>query len=179
MFVTKACPLTRFLREDAPTPMEDEASRWAFEQLNLAFQVALILQIPDWNEPFLIYCDGFGEVVGNTLSQLDENGPDHPIHFDSRQLTSVEKNYTVTEQEGLVVIFSLKKFRHYFMGYKAKIVTNHKALTYLVNESNPSGQLVRWLLLMKEFDIDIVHRLGMQDGNVDGFTRAYEGVGDV
>jgi hypothetical protein len=31
MFVAKTCPLTRFLREDAPTPMEDEASKWAFE----------------------------------------------------------------------------------------------------------------------------------------------------
>jgi hypothetical protein len=65
------------------------------------------------------------------------------------------------------------------LGYKAKIVTNHKALTYLVNKSNPSGQLVRWLLLMEEFDIDIVHRLKRQHGNVDGLKRAYKGVGDV
>jgi len=63
----------------------------------------------------------------------------------------------MTEQEGLIVIFSLKNFRHYLLGYKAKIVTNHKALTYLVNKSNPSGSLVRWLLLMEEFDIDIIH----------------------
>jgi len=79
------------------------------------------------------------EAVGNTLSQLDENGHDHPIHFVSRQLTSTEKNYTMTEQEGFGVIFFLKKFRHYLLGYKAKIVTDHKALTYLVNKPNPSG----------------------------------------
>jgi hypothetical protein len=36
-----------------------------------------------------------GKVVGNTLSQLDENGHDHPIHFPSGQLISTEKNYTV------------------------------------------------------------------------------------
>jgi hypothetical protein len=57
----------------------------------------------------------------------------------------------VTEQEGLAVIFSLKKFRHYLLGYKAKIVTDHKALTYLVNKPNPSGRLARWLLLMEEY----------------------------
>jgi hypothetical protein len=117
--------------------------------------------------------------VGGTLSQLDENGHDHPIHFDSRQLTSIKKNYTVTEKEGFVVIFSLKKFRHYLLGYKAKIVIDHKALTYLVNKSNPSGCLARWLLLMEEFDIDIVHRPRRQHANVDGLTRAYEGVGNV
>jgi hypothetical protein len=97
MFVTKARPLTQFLREDAPTPMEDEASRRAFDQLKLALQIAPILQTPDWNKPFLVYCDAFGEAMGTTLSQLNENGHDHPIHFVSRQLTSTKKNYTVIE----------------------------------------------------------------------------------
>jgi hypothetical protein len=70
---------------------------------------------------------------------LDKNGHDDPIHFASRQLISTENNYTMTEHEGLTVIFSLKKFRHYLLGYKAKIVTDHKTLTYLVNKPNPSG----------------------------------------
>jgi hypothetical protein len=143
MFVAKTCPLTRFLCEDAPTPMKDEASKWAFEQLKLALQVAPILWTSDWNKQFLVYCDAFGEAVGSTLSQLDENGHDHPIHFVSRQLISVENNYTMTEHEGLAVIFSLKKFHHYLLGYKAKIVIDHKALTYLVNKSNLSGRLAR------------------------------------
>jgi hypothetical protein len=76
--------------------------------------------------------------MGNTLSQLEENGHDHPIHFANKQLTSIIFFNIVTEHEGLVVIF-LKKFHHYFLGYKAKIVTDHKALTYLVNKSNPNG----------------------------------------
>jgi len=97
MFATKACPLTRFLHEDAPAPMEDKVSRWAFEQLKSAFQITPILRTRDWHKPFLVYCDASGEAVGSTLSQLDENGHDHPIHFVSRQLTSAEKNYTVTE----------------------------------------------------------------------------------
>jgi hypothetical protein len=109
---------------------------------------------------------------------LDENGHDHPIHFTNRQLISVDKNYIVIEQ-GLVVIFSLKKFHHYLLGYKAKIVTDHKALTYLVNKPNPSGRLARWLLLMEEFDIDIIHRPRRRHGNVDGFIKTYERVGDV
>ncbi len=75
--------------------------------------------------------------MGNTLSQLDENGYDHPIHFVNRKLIMGEKNYTMIEQRFEVILF-LKKFRHYLLGYKAKIVTNHKALTYLVNKSNPS-----------------------------------------
>ncbi len=70
------------------------------------------------------------------------------------------------QEKGLAFIFSLKKCRHYLLGCKAKIVTDHKVLTYLVNKSNPSGRFVRWLLLMEEFDI--VHCPGRRHGNVDG-----------
>jgi len=84
MFGAKARPLTRFLREDAPAPMEDEVPRGAFEQVKSIFQVAPILRTPDWNKQFLVYCDACGEAMGSTLSQLDENGHDHPIHFVSR-----------------------------------------------------------------------------------------------
>jgi len=64
--------------------------------------------------------------------------------------------------------------------YNAKSVTNHKAWTYLV-KYNPSGWLIRWLMLMEEFDIDIniVDCLGRWHNNVDGLIRAYERVGDV
>jgi hypothetical protein len=69
------------LQDDAPAPMEDEILLHAFEQFKAILQVALILQSLDWNKPFLIYYDAFGKMVGNTLSQLDENGHDHTIHF--------------------------------------------------------------------------------------------------
>jgi hypothetical protein len=72
------------LREDAPTPIKDEASKHAFEQLKSALQVAPILRTPDWNKAFLVYCDASREVVGNILFQFDENGHDHPIHFANR-----------------------------------------------------------------------------------------------
>ncbi len=97
MFATKARPLTQFMRDDAPMPMEDEASKCAFEQLKSAFQVAPILWTPNWNKPFLIYYDASGTTMGSTLFQLDKKGHDHPIHLASRQLTSTEKNYIVIE----------------------------------------------------------------------------------
>jgi hypothetical protein len=61
--------------------MEDEASRRAFEQLKTTFQIAPFLRTPEWNKPFIVYCNASGEAVGSMLSQLDENGHDHPIHF--------------------------------------------------------------------------------------------------
>jgi hypothetical protein len=56
-------------------------------------------------------------------------------------------------------------------------VIDHKALTYLVNKSNPNSWFTWWLLIMEEFDI--IHCPKRWHGNVDGFIRAYEGVSDV
>ncbi len=75
--------------------MDDEVLKHAFKQFKYSLQVAPILWTPNWNKPFLVYFDAFGEAMGNTLSQFDENGHDHPIHFASRQLTSTKKNYIV------------------------------------------------------------------------------------
>jgi len=52
--------------------------------------------------------------------QLDKSVHDHPIHFVSRQLISIEKKYTMTKQ-GLVVIFFLEKFHHYLLGTRPKL----------------------------------------------------------
>jgi len=68
MFVAKTCLVTQFLRENAPTPIEDEVSKCAFKQVKLALQATPIFRIPNWNKPFLIYCDAFREVMGKTLS---------------------------------------------------------------------------------------------------------------
>jgi hypothetical protein len=48
-------------------------------------------------QTFLVYCDACGEVEGSIISQLDENGHDHPIHLDNTQLISGEKNYIMIE----------------------------------------------------------------------------------
>jgi hypothetical protein len=72
------------MHDDAPTPMEDEVSKCAFEQLKSIFQVAPILWTTNWSKPFLIYYDASRAAMGSTLFQLDKNGHDHPIHFASR-----------------------------------------------------------------------------------------------
>jgi hypothetical protein len=108
------------LREDAPTPMEDEVSKRAFEQFNSVFQAAPILQTPEWNKPLLVYCDAFGEAVGSTLSQLDENGLDHPIHFAINNKTSVEKKLYYDQTKRSCSYFLFKEVLPLFVGIQNK-----------------------------------------------------------
>ena len=161
-------PLTWFLKDNAPPPQATPDALEAFEKLKLALLSAPILRTPNWEKPFLVFTDASGEGVGATLAQLDDEGFDHPIYYASLQLTLAEMNYTVTEKEGLGVIFALKKFRHYLLRTKATVVTDHQALVYRLDKLNATGRIARWIILLKEFDLEIVHRAGTKHGKEVG-----------
>jgi hypothetical protein len=65
---------------------------------------------PNWNKDFDVYVDASNIAIGSILSQKDEDKHDNPIYFASCQLNTIEKNYSVTEQEALGMIFSIKNF---------------------------------------------------------------------
>ncbi|KAL3693228.1 hypothetical protein R1sor_006879 [Riccia sorocarpa] len=93
-------------------------------------------------------------------------------------MIQAERNYSTTEREGLAVVFSLKKFRHYLLGGKFTIVTDHKALKYIFTQLNVEGRMVRWKILMSEYDFTICDRPCKKHANADLLSRAYEDMGD-
>jgi hypothetical protein len=120
----------------------------AFLTLKDKLMHALMLQPPDWNEPFHVDVDVSKFCIGLVLSQKDLKGQDYPIYYASRQLNPVEKNYSTIEREALDIVYACKKFRHYLLGYDTIFYTNHNALKYLFNQANLSRQIARWVLLL-------------------------------
>ena len=59
---------------------------------------------------------------------------DHPIEFVSRKLSKTEKNYSMTEHEGLAMVYALQKFGHYLFVEHFNMYIDHSALKYLVNK---------------------------------------------
>ena len=108
---------------------------------------APILVFPDWKKIFHVHIDASSIALGIILAQPGEGGRDHPIAFSSRKLSSVERNYTTTEREGLAMVYALQKFRHYLLGSHFKMFTDHSSLKYLVNKLVLVGKICRWLLL--------------------------------
>ena len=88
---------------------------------------APILSYPDFTKPFIIYTDASGTELGAVLSQVKE-GKECVISYASRSLNSAEKNYTVTDQECLAVVWAIKHFQHYLEMKPFEIVTDHSAL---------------------------------------------------
>ena len=111
-----------------------------------------ILVFPYWKKIFHVHVDASSIALGIILAQPGEGGIDHPIAFASRKLSSVERNYTTTEREGLAMVYALQKFRHYLLGFHFKMFTNHSTLKYLVNKPVLGGKIYRWLLLFWEYD---------------------------
>ena len=73
-------------------------------------------------------------------------------------MSPAELNYTMTEKEFMVVIYTINKFQHYITSYPTFVHTNHTAIIYLMNKPITNARVTRWLLLIQEFDITIVDK---------------------
>jgi hypothetical protein len=81
-----------------------------------------------------VHVDTSSIAIGVVLAQPGEGYIDHSIYFASRNFFESKKNYNTIEREGLAMVYSLQKFRHYLLGQHFKIFTNHYSLKYLVKK---------------------------------------------
>nr|GFB00962.1 reverse transcriptase domain-containing protein [Tanacetum cinerariifolium] len=104
-----------------------------------------------------------------------------PIHYASKTLTEAESNYTTTEKEMLAVVYAFKKFRSYLIMNKCTVHTDHSALKYLFFKKDAKARLLRWVLLLQEFDFDVVDTKGAENlaaTHLSRLEKPYENVLD-
>lgn len=114
------------------------------------------------------------KAISGILSQEDTDDPNilHPIYYGSRTLVGSEKNYAVYELEMLAIVYFLKYFRYYLLGKHCKVITDHQSLRYMmkIKEDSPT-RVVKWLLSIMEYDIEVYYRPGTMNGNADMLSR--------
>ncbi|GJS88535.1 reverse transcriptase domain-containing protein [Tanacetum coccineum] len=148
-----ARPMTHLLEKDAPFVFFQDCID-AFETLKKKLTEAPILVVPDWNRPFELMCDASDFTIGAVLGQR-KTKHFQPIHYASKTMTEAQIHYTTTEKEMLAVVYAFEKFRPYLVLSKSIVYTDHSALKYLLSKQDAKPRLLRWVLLLQEFDIII------------------------
>lgn len=171
-FADISAPITELLKKGKKFLWSNEA-QLAFEEIKHLLSTAPILITPDYNKPFYIRCDASTEGVGGVLFQLDEFEQEKPIAFISQKLRAAQRNYSVSEQECLAALVSVKKFRPYIEGHDFTIITDHANLKWLMSQKDLSGRLARWSLKLQGYNFKIVHQKGTDNIVPDALSRIY------
>ena len=104
------------------------------------------------------------------LSQVIE-GKERVVSYASRALRKAEHNYSTVEKEALAIVWAVTAFRPYLYGHKFTVATDHCPLSWLKSVKEPTGRLARWILMLGEYNMDIVYRRGKDNTNADSLSR--------
>jgi hypothetical protein len=96
---------------------------------------------------------------------------DRVVAYASRQLRKHELNYPTHDLELAAVVHTLKIWRHYLIGHKSHIYTDHKSLKYIFTQSDLNLRQCRWLELIKDYDLEVHYHLGKPNVVADALSR--------
>ena len=117
--------------------------------------------------------EGSGVGAGTVLMQHDSKGIENPICYFSRKFNQHQKNYSTIEKETLALVLALQHFDVYLNTTKYPIVvhTDHNPLVFINKMKNHNQRLLRWGLLLQEYDMDIHHIKGKENVLADALSR--------
>lgn len=174
-FSTLAAPLNKLSSsgKNAPKFSWTSEADSAFLKLKEALVTTPVLACPDFELPFAVHCDASNNGIGAMLTQI-QNGKEVVIAYMSKTFNKHERNYSTTERETLAVITALEHWRCYLdNGNQFTVFTDHAALKWFINLSNPSGRLARWAVRLSAFNMDLKHKRGKDNVVPDLLSRSY------
>ena len=168
-FSKVARPLCRLLEKDTKFKFDESCQR-SFEEIKSRLVEALIMAKPDWNKEFEIMCDASDYAMGAVLGQRTDK-VFRAIYYANKTFNEAQENYSTTEKEMLAIVFACEKFRPYILGSHIIIHTNHTTIKYPIAKKEAKPRLIRWVLLLQEFDLEIKDKKGCDNVIADHLSR--------
>jgi hypothetical protein len=165
-------PLFRLCNRDVRFEWTDEC-QLAFDQVKRALTQAPVLTLPSFDSDageFILECDASGTGVGAVLLQVTSQG-EKVIAYGSKKLSRSQQNYSATKRELLACVTFIAHFKHYLLGRKFRLRTDHSSLQWLYNFRSPTGILARWLETLSAFDFTIEYKRGSANGAAAALSR--------
>ena len=126
-----------------------------------------IMHPPDWKFPFETTCDVNDYTVGAVPGQCMDN-QHYAKSYESKTLTGAQ---LCNNGEGTLGIGICLKFSSYLVGAKLIVYTDHATLKHLLIKKEAKSQLIYWILLLQEFDLEIKDNKGADNCVADHLSR--------
>ena len=142
----------------------------AFESLKKTLVSPDVMAYPLPKGRYTLDTDASQYAIGAVLSQ-EQNGVQRVIAYGSKTLGKSERNYCTTDRELLAIKHFLEHYKHYLLGRRFLVRTDHQPLRFLFSLKEPKDRTARWIEIMSSYDFAIEYRPGKKHGNADGMSR--------
>ena len=171
-FSSVAAPLTDLLKKDKKYVWDDKCEK-AFTRIKTLLLTAPVLVTPDYQKPFKMHVDASDYRAGAVLLQESEQKIDHPISYFSQKFDSHQRNYSTCEKETLALILALRYFDFYLSAarFPIEVLTDHNPLVFLSKMRDKNQRLLRWSLMLQEYNLKVSHIRGVENVIADTLSQ--------
>ncbi|KAL0153620.1 hypothetical protein M9458_051100, partial [Cirrhinus mrigala] len=173
-FASVVAPLTDLLSTSKKFVWSQDCN-YAFKAAKDLLCHAPVLSAPNFSLPFKLQVDASMSGAGAVLLQEDVTGVEHPVSYFSKKFTRCQMKYSTIEKEALALLLALQHFEVYLGCSSNPVVvyTDHNPLVFLGRMQNSNQRLMRWSLIIQEYNLDIQHRKGVENVVADALSRVY------
>lgn len=125
---------------------------------------------PDLSKEFILPTDASSTCVAAVLMQ-EHQGMLHPIMYASKQLQPRKGNYSTVEHECLALIWSIQRFHLYLYGVEFIVQPDHQPLQYIIKATLQNSRVLRWALLLQEYQFRVEYIKGSKNVGADFLSR--------
>lgn len=171
-FSSVVSPLTNLLSPSQQFVWSAECQH-AFESIKALLCCAPVLAAPDFTTPFKLEVDASALGAGAVLIQEDRDSIEHPVCYFSRKFNKHQINYSTIEKEALALLLALQYFEVYLgsSSFPIMVYTDHNPLVFLSRMYNQNQRLMRWALIVQNYNLEIRHKKGTDNIVADALSR--------